>query len=198
MAAKKIAPWIALSALGFAAVASAQQTLYRWVDKDGKLQYSDIQPNTDAKVTEKALKGGGPDTTALPYATQMAVRSNPVTLFAGRDCQDGCDKARKLLQGRGVPYEERDAQADKITADLLTAKVGELYIPSLLVGQTAVKGFQEGPWNSALDAAGYPRTLLPGQIAPKAPEAVKKGSEQPAQAAAGDIPQNVELVTERR
>ena len=147
--------------------------------------------------SETTVKGGGPDTAGLPFATQMAVRNNPVTLFTGRDCSDGCDKARKLLQARGVPYEERDAQGDKVTADLLTEKVGDLYIPSLMVGQTAVKGFQETPWNSALDAAGYPRTLLPGQIAPRAPETVKKASELP-KAQPGEAPQNVELTTERR
>ena len=68
----------------------------------------------------------------------------------------------------------------------------------MMVGQTAVKGFQESAYNSALDAAGYPRTLLPGQIAPKAPEAVKKASELPPPTKAGDVPQNVELTTERR
>ena len=75
MTARKIAPWIALAALGLAAVAGAQQTLYRWVDKDGKLQYSDIQPNTDAKVTEKALKGGGPDTAAASRTRSATPRA---------------------------------------------------------------------------------------------------------------------------
>ena len=72
MTAKTITPLIACAALGLATAASAEQILYKWVDKDGKVQYSDMPPNIDAKVTETTVKGGGPDTAGLPFATQMA------------------------------------------------------------------------------------------------------------------------------
>ena len=36
-------------ALCFAAAADAQTNVYRWVDKDGKVQYSDTPPPKDAK-----------------------------------------------------------------------------------------------------------------------------------------------------
>jgi glutaredoxin len=200
MTASRSVLLILCAALGFAELAAAQTTLYRWVDKDGKVQFSDVPPNEDVKVQERAVRAGGPESSALPYATQVAMRRSPVTLFAGKDCTDACEKARNLLKGRGIPYSERDAQADKTAADLLTEKVGELFIPALTVGDTGLKGYQESAWHAALDTAGYPRTLLPGQIAPKAPEAVKKGPETPpAQAKATEPPpETVELVTERR
>ena len=36
-----------------------------------------------------------------------------------------------------------------------------------MVGGDALKGYDPGAWNTALDSAGYPRTKLPGTLAPK-------------------------------
>jgi len=195
MSVKRIVPLVAV-ALGLTAVANAQ-TLYRWVDKDGKVQYSDTPPNADVKVTEKAVRGGGPDSSQLSYATQVAMKNNPVTLYSGRDCTEACVQGRNLLAKRGIPYSERDAQGNQEAADALKKLIDDLFVPTLAVGKVPLKGFSENAWHSALDTAGYPRTLLPGQTPPKAPEAVKKAEPAPA-AQAGEPAQNVELTTERR
>jgi len=195
MSAKRIVPLVAAVALGLTAVADAQ-TLYRWVDKDGKVQFSDVPPNSDVKVTEKAVRAGEPDS-QLSFATQVAMKNNPVTLYSGRDCTEACGQARNLLAKRGIPYSERDAQGNQEAADALKAMIDDLFIPTLAVGKVPLKGFSENAWHSALDTAGYPRTILPGQMPPKAPEPVKKA--EPAVApAAQEPPQQVELTTERR
>jgi hypothetical protein len=41
-----------------------------------------------------------------------------------------------------------------------------MQVPVLLVGDNTLKGYSEDSWNAALDAAGYPRSRLPGQPAP--------------------------------
>ncbi|HXF77536.1 MAG TPA: glutaredoxin family protein [Usitatibacter sp.] len=146
-----------------AALGYAQSTVYRWTDKDGKIHFTDAPPPDDAKgAVERRMGGGGPDDSNLPYATQQAARRNPVSIFVSPDCGDDCIQARDLLEKRGVPYTERDALNNVADKEELKKLVGALYVPTLAVGSTPLKGYSEEQWNAALDAAGYPRTRLPG------------------------------------
>ena len=152
--------------LGTAAV--AQTNVYRWVDKDGKVQFSDQPPPKDAKgVTQKSMGGGGNDLSQLPYATQVAIRKFPVTMFMSGDCGEPCSQGAALLGQRGVPYTVRNAQANKADAEALKKAAGQMQVPVLLVGDNVLRGYSEDSWNAALDAAGYPRTRLPGQPVPQ-------------------------------
>jgi glutaredoxin len=155
----------ALVLLGLvAALGYAQSNVYRWTDKDGKVHFTDTPPPDDARdAVQKRMGGGGPDDASLPYATQMAARRNPVSLFTSSDCGDPCASARDLLEKRGVPYTERNPMGSKADLDELKSISGDLFVPTLVVGASNVKGFDEGRWNSALDSAGYLRTKLPSQ-----------------------------------
>jgi glutaredoxin len=158
----------ALAAIA-AGLAHAQSTVYRWVDKDGKVQFTDAPPPPDAKsVTEKRMGGGGSDDAGqVPFATQMASRRNPVTLYTSNDCGELCEQGKALLAKRGVPFAEKNAQANQADQEALQKIAGSLSVPFLLVGEANVRGFDEDSWNAALDRAGYARTRLPGQGAPK-------------------------------
>ena len=148
--------------------ADAQTNVYRWVDKDGKVQYSDTPPPRDAKsATQKSMGGGGNDLSQLPYATQMAMKKSPVTMFMSGDCGEPCEQGRALLAQRGIPYSQRNAQANPADAEALKKAAGQMQVPVLVVGDSVLKGYSEGSWNGALDAAGYPRTRLPGQPVPQ-------------------------------
>lgn len=149
-----------------ATLAAAQSNVYRWVDKDGKVHFTDTPPPADAKSgSQKRMGGGYVETENLPYATQVATKKSPVTLYVGADCGDPCVNGRDLLSKRGVPFSERDAQGNADAAEDLKKLVGALEVPVLVVGENKVKGFEQGQWNAALDTAGYPRTRLPGQAA---------------------------------
>ena len=163
---------ILAAALLVASQAQAQSSVYRWVDKDGKVHFSDAPPAEEAKeVSQKSMGGGYVDEGQLPYATQMAMKRSPVTLYTSSNCGDLCASGRELLVNRGIPYSERNAQ-NPAEAETLRKLVGALEVPVLAVGETSLKGFSEGPWHSALDSAGYPRTKLPGQVMPRQPEPV--------------------------
>lgn len=172
-----LAAWVAL--LLSSLHAQAQSTVYRWVDKDGKVHFSDAPPAADAKdVTQKQMGGGAVDESQLPYATQIAMQRNPVTLFTSNGCGDYCVQGRTLLSNRGIPFAERNAEVNPADAEALKKLIGELQVPVLVVGSSTLKGYDEGSWQSALDTAGYPRTRLPGQppgrntaSAPSAPPA---------------------------
>ena len=178
-------------AAGLASAFLAQaQTVYRWVDKDGKVHFSDSPPPADAKdATQRRVGGGSADDTQLPYATQMAARRNPVTLYTGTDCGEPCVKGRELLARRGIPFTERDAQNNLADQEALKKLIGALDVPVLIVGESKTKGYEESLWQASLDGAGYPRTRLPGQ-APlrQAPQPAAKAAESPAEPASGAPP----------
>ncbi len=186
MTGKTIATFLAAALLASAA-ASAQQTVYRWVDKSGKVHFSDTPPPEEAKsVSQKRMGGGYVEDSQLPYATQVAMKRSPVTLYTGADCGDPCERGRGLLSRRGIPFSERDAQGNAQDQEALKKLVGGLEVPVLVIGESKIKGYEEGQWNSALDGAGYPRTAIPGAVPPRprAPEPAKKAPEAAEPAAA--------------
>lgn len=135
----------------------AAQTVYRWVDKDGKVHYGDSPPPENKTVQQKSLKAGqGTNTENLPFAVKDAMQRNPVIAFL-TDCGDACNNARALLARRGVPYTAKDPANNPNDADALTKLAGGLDVPFLQVGDRSIRGFTEDSWNSALDAGGYPR-----------------------------------------
>jgi glutaredoxin len=132
------------------------------------VQFTDTPPPADAKnATQKRMGGGYIEESQLPYATQMAARRSPVTLYTSTDCGDYCAQGRALLSKRGVPFAEKNAQASQADQEALMTIAGSLSVPFLVVGEANVRGFDEGSWNAALDRAGYARTRLPGQAGPR-------------------------------
>lgn len=168
MNTRKIA--LALAACAVAGAALAQTSVYKWVDKDGKVQYSSEPPPADAaNVTQKRMGGGGPDDSQLPYGLQQAMKRNPLTLYVAKDC-DLCNDARAYLTKRGIPYTERNIETNPADAAKVREVMGSITVPLLMVGDKPVKGYNDEIWQSTLDSAGYPRSGLPGQGGPRAPQ----------------------------
>ena len=157
----------------FLGITTAQaQQLFRWVDKDGRVHYTQHPPPADAKdVQRRTLSSGRPETPELPYATQLAARNFPVTLFTSGDCQAACRDARASLQQRGIPFEEV-VVGDERTVEELKRVAGSLQVPVLRVGKQVAVGFETSAWKTALDAAGYPESGPP--IAGRVREEQKK------------------------
>lgn len=175
--------WVPVLALSCMA---AQADLYRWTDKDGKVHYSDQLPPADIKQVEtRKAQGGKPTEAPLPYSLQQAVKNFPLTLYTS-PCGDACTQAKALLAKRGAPYTEKDATDAEIQVELRKITGGAVEVPVLKIGSDALRGYEEGRWNNALDAAGYPRTALiapkPVAKAPKPAQSPKKDA--PAQGAA--------------
>jgi len=181
------------AALLLAFGAQAQTNVYRWVDKNGKVHFSDTAPVEDAKsVSQKKLGGGYVQESTLPYATQVAMKRNPVAIFTGPKCGAPCDRGRDMLVARGIPYTERDTSIKE--AYEAWQKMGMREVPVLTVGPgRTIRGYDEDSWHAALDGAGYPRTALPGQgdavrqaAKPPAPQPPAPPGEPPADAPAAD------------
>jgi glutaredoxin len=160
----------------------AHADLYRWVDADGKVHYSDHPPPANVKqVEKKKLSGGQPTEPPLPYALQQAVNNFPVTMYV-TDCGDTCTRARQLLAKRGIPYTEIDAAEPEAQNELRKLTGGQLEVPVLKVGDSTLRGFEEGRWNSSLDSAGYPQTAVIPPRPPTRPSKPGPASTPPASA----------------
>jgi len=164
-------PWIIALALLACAGVQAQQ-LYRWVDKDGGVHYTQQPPPVDAKdVQRKNVSAGPAEYSGLPYAAQLAIRNYPVTLYSSPDCGQACKDARESLQKRGVPFNEV-VVADEASLQELKRVSGKDQVPALRVGSQTTVGFQADAWKSALDIAGYPASIPAAR--PQAPAAPKE------------------------
>lgn len=138
-------------------LAGAQQLMFRYIDKDGRVVYTDMAPPSDAKsVQQKKLGGNFIETSEAPYALQVAQQRNPVTLYSGA-CGTLCDQARALLNRRGIPYHDIDpSQPGELQK--MKQVTGDQQVPVLVVGNALVlKGFEEEKWQAALDQTGYPK-----------------------------------------
>ena len=148
----------------------AQQQVYRYVDKDGKVVYSDRSPPTDSKeVQSKRLSPNFIENNTVPLATTQAAERFPVTLYTFA-CGAVCQNAEGLLNRRGVPFTTVNVE-DVKGAEQLKKLTGEQQAPVLQLGDKLVaKGFNEARWSAMLDEAGYPKSAPRRVTARGAPE----------------------------
>jgi glutaredoxin len=181
----------ALTALAALLAAPAAAQMYRWVDKDGKVHYSNTPPPAAAKnLQARNLTPSVVESSQQPYAVQQAVKNFPVVLYTHADCKEPCADGRTLLASRGVPFREV-AVTDEKTQEELKRATGDTQVPVLMVGKQANRGYESEMWNAALDAAGYPKAGSPAAQArvapPPAAEAPAPKAVAPKQAEAAPL-----------
>lgn len=138
------------------AVAQAD-TLYRWVDSEGKVHYGD-KPAEDATEIEQK-KFATPtvsDDDFLSYEARRARQNFPVTLYVSEDCGGYCKQARDFLNKRGIPFGEK-LLVTKEDVDEYKKLTGGNSVPAVTIGKTFLNGFEAVQWGAELDIAGYPK-----------------------------------------
>ena len=175
---------LAIGVALIAGVAIAQQ-LYRWTDEKGRVHVTDTPPPPSAREVQKKLAvGGTSDVGAMPYELSQAVKNFPITLYTTPSCGQACTAAREALNKRGIPFKEVQVWDEK-TGEELKRAAGGTDVPTLLVGRSAQKGFEQGAYDALLDSARYPKAgaLRPrAQAAPPPPEGYVPPSEGPSKA----------------
>ncbi|MDB5732213.1 MAG: glutaredoxin protein [Variovorax sp.] len=158
-------PLCCAAGLLLAAGCALAQPVYRTVDANGKVVFSD-RPAADGRALPGGILGGHASAAqdegnaALPYELRQVVGRYPVTLYTGEDCAP-CASGRSLLVARGVPFSERTVRTTE-DVQALQDLSGQGSLPLLGIGAQQVKGFSEAQWSQYLDAAGYPKsTQLP-------------------------------------
>ncbi|MBS0430085.1 MAG: glutaredoxin family protein [Proteobacteria bacterium] len=188
-------------ALLLAVGAASAQGLYRNVDANGRVTYTDRPPAANAQPAPVGRSGSGAGASAqLPFELRQIVQRYPVTLYTGDDCAP-CATGRQLLQTRGIPFDERTVKSSEDIAALerLSGRNG---LPLLTIGSQQLKGFSDAEWSQYLDAAGYPKSvqlpagyrnppaqpLVAQQAAPAVPAPVPAAVQAPPAAPPSDAP----------
>jgi glutaredoxin len=168
-----IARWTVAACIATGAVAPAMAQ-YKVVAPDGTVTYTDRPPataqgNKVVPMDRASREAAANAESSLPFALRQIATRFPVTLYTTADCEP-CDRGRALLRQRGVPYSERTANTDADRAAWQRVTGGS-QAPTLAIGNQRLNGFEEGSWNSYLDAAGYPKqSALPASYSPPPPQ----------------------------
>ena len=184
---RRIALLCGITGALFAAITAAHQQVYRYVDKEGHIIYSDRAPPPDSKeVQAKRLSPNYIENNDVPIATVQAAQRFPVTLYTFA-CGEVCQSAEALLNRRGVPFTTVNVE-DQKGAEQLMKLTGAQQAPVLQVGDKLIaKGFNEARWTAMLDDAGYPKS-------PPRRTATKVTQQASAAPAAPAAPENSESV----
>ena len=152
-------------------LADAQQ--YRWTDKDGRIQFTDAPPPPWAKdVRRTNVTTAKPAAAPMPFELARLQKDFPVTLYTAPNCKEGCELVRAALNKRGVPFKEVLVWDHETNEELMKVS-GAAEVPTLMVGRSAQRGFEQGAFDALLDSAGYPKAgVLPAlqQKPPATPE----------------------------
>ncbi|MET3389937.1 glutaredoxin [Variovorax sp. 1140] len=147
-------------ALVLVAAGAMAQPIYRQVDKNGKVTFSDRAPSASTEPAPAGQPGSAPPSTAntsgLPYELRLVSQRYPVTLYSGDECGP-CGAARTLLTTRGIPFEERTVKSNA-DVEALQRLSNQNALPLLTIGSQQLKGFSDVEWSQYLDAAGYPKS----------------------------------------
>lgn len=137
---------LSISLLFTAATVSATK-LYKHVDKDGRVTYRD-QPSADGGATqERVLRN-------QPQGEQVNLPE--VVMYVAPGC-DPCELARLYLKHRNVIFTEKDLSNNQAVQEELKKATGVMFVPTILIGKTVLKGFDKTQVDGALDAAGFPK-----------------------------------------
>lgn len=150
------------------------QALYRIIDADGRITFSDKPPA--AGQNSRAIPQGSQhaaeaaSVNALPFELRQAVHRYPVTLYTTDSCEP-CEAGRTLLRKRGVPFVERTVTTPQDGEALKRLSGSSSALPYLTIGGQGLLGFSEVAWSQFLNAAGYPvQSQLPPGYRQPAPE----------------------------
>jgi len=129
------------------------QQVYKSVDKNGRVTYSEVPP---LPGSGDKLTGESASSVPLPYALQQVVSRYPVALYTTADCGP-CISAKLMLTQRGVPFTERTVSSNE---DLTAYKRlnSDNNFPLATIAAQQLKGYEESEWTKYLDAAGYPKS----------------------------------------
>ncbi|HUK04012.1 MAG TPA: glutaredoxin family protein, partial [Burkholderiales bacterium] len=155
--------------------APALAQMYRWVDEQGRVRYTETPPPASAKGARQ-LPRGESAAPAKPAAAASGDGAAPkpkgqkpleVTLYTNSGCGQLCTDARAYLASRQVKFREVEVETQESLAELQKV-AGVMSVPVLRVGEAVQRGYDETRYAHMLDAAGYPKAA-PAAPAPQAP-----------------------------
>ncbi len=129
---------ILLWALLLVIAESSTAEIYKWVDDQGKVHFSDKKPgNQDAERLEVRVN----TYKSVSYNTSIFDTGKNVVMYSASWC-GSCKKARKYFQKERIPFTEYDIEKDS-KGKRQYKKLGARGVPVILVGKKRMNGFSE-------------------------------------------------------
>ncbi len=133
-------------------VSPAVADIYRWVDADGKVHFSNSPPRgiNAEKVSESRVSTVGAQPRAQPSAANtpapkppapVAAQTRKVVMYATSWC-GYCSKARQFFKANGVAFTEYDVEANPQAMAEFRSRGGRGY-PLIFVGDQRMDGYSE-------------------------------------------------------
>jgi glutaredoxin len=137
--------FLLLLLLTLAAGACAAQTIYRWTDEKGRVQYSN-EPPPNAKVRPVADRinsyDGPVQIRQAPASPGAGAReAGPVVMYSTSWCTY-CKQARSYFAAKRIRYHEYDIEASP-SAHAEFKRLGGRGVPLIVHGGATMSGFSE-------------------------------------------------------
>lgn len=129
-------PHILLAALFLVLVPPVSAQVYKWVDKEGRVHFSDRKPpaGKGKKVTVKVNT-----VKMVSHGSSATDTGGSVIMYATAWCPY-CEKARQYFKKKGIAYIEIDIEKDK-AGKREYDRIGGSGVPLILVGKKRMNGF---------------------------------------------------------
>lgn len=134
---------LVLLLLGLALPSAVQAGIYKWVDGDGNVHFSD-KPPAEVQASEVRVRINtytSPQITSSPFAGQpdKAAGNKRVVLYSTSWC-GYCKQARNYFQANNIPFTEYDVETSA-RGQRDYAAMGGGGVPIILVGNQRLNGF---------------------------------------------------------
>jgi glutaredoxin len=130
-----------------APAAMGADTLYKWVDKDGNVTYQGQPPPAQSGQVETMVERTDP-------AAANPTPDVPVVLYSIKVC-DSCDLVRHMLEQRGIPFQEKNADGDAAVQAEIKKVAGVLSVPVVTIGDQVLTGYNKQLMLKDLADAGF-------------------------------------------
>lgn len=128
----------------FAAPVGAE--MYRWVDEDGTVHFSDRVPEGKAERIElepinavAPIDGNEPHETGESTRSGSSARTAQVTMYSTSWC-GYCRQAREYFRAEHIPFTEHDIE-ESVSARDAYERLGAGGVPLIKVGERTMNGF---------------------------------------------------------
>lgn len=130
-------------------------TILQCEDEQGNISFQDRCPPGTKEVGAKDYKTRGSGDDSATY-------TGPATLYRIAEC-DGCDQIKEFMTARNIRVIEKNVSDNEEYRKELQEKTGgELKVPTILIGDSTVVGYNRSKMLSALSDAGYRLTERDG------------------------------------
>ena len=150
------------------------EKLYKLVDEQGNVTYSDSKPENVAGEIEEQ-DASLPEVEAETDLDTLA-EDTPIMFYSVPECA-ACDMVRTYLGNAGMPFTEVDVADDYDAQQSMKKDVGNLNVPTVSVGGRSLSGFNASALDTILDVAGYPVGGTPAVSPATASDTDAAGSE---------------------